>query len=201
MLTIKQRRKTHLYRSTLGILAGTSMAAGIYMLVLVSAPIVAPSFAYKPINVATLPSPEKSQNRIVIPKLGVNIPYDTGAAALDQGAEWRAPDSGNPSEGGNFVIAAHRFSIQPTPLSTVQKSPFYHIEKLQQGDKIVVDYEGTRYGYEVTKQYIVKPTQTEIEDRTELAKLTLYSCELEGAGGDRIVVEAVKLGEVALAKN
>lgn len=173
------------------------LAGGVYILALVAAPVAAPLLVTKPIDVKTLPEPKETVDRIVIPKIGVNIAYATGAASLDRGAEWRSPTSGNPLDGGNFVIAAHRFSIQPTPQGTIEKSPFYHIDKLQVGDKVVIDYKGKRYGYEVTKEFTVKPSQIEIEARTNDPTLTLYSCGLDGAEGDRFVVQAKRLGEVA----
>jgi sortase A len=174
------------------------LGGGLYMLSLVAAPIAAPILTMKPIDVKALPSPEETGDRIVIPKIGVNIAYGKGEASLDSGAEWRMPGNGNPMDGGNFVIAAHRFSIQPTPLATIEKSPFYHIDKLADGDKVLIDYQGKRYGYEIKRKYTVKPTQIEIEARTTEPTLTLYSCGLEGAEGDRLVIEAKRLGEVAL---
>ena len=152
----------------------------------------------KPIEVRSLPAPQATDNRVIIPKIGVNIPYDKGAASLDRGAEWRYPERGNPEKGGNFIIAAHRFSIQPTPQGTIEKSPFYHIDKLAVGDKIVIDYIGTRYGYEIEKIFTVKPTQVEIEAPSTDAKLTLYTCELDGSDAGRVVVVAKPLGKVAL---
>ena len=110
-------------------------------------------------------------------------------------------DCGNLAGGidrSNFIIAAHRFSIQPTPLGTIEKSPFYSIDKLVVGDKIIVDYEGARYAYEITATFNVTPNQTEIEAASEEPKLTLYSCELDGSAGGRVVINAKPLGKVAL---
>ena len=197
MLTIKQ--KTNRKRPLIFIcLAGSMFAAGVYLLALVTAPSVAPFIAMKPIEVAALPKPRTTDNRIIIPKIDVNIPYGSGATALDRGAEWRYQNNGNPASGGNFVIAAHRFSIQPTPQSTIEKSPFYHIDKLSVGDKIIVDYDGERYGYEINNIFDVQATQTEIEASSAEAKLTLYSCELGGADTGRIVVTAKLLGKVKI---
>lgn len=186
-------------------LRGTVIAAavllllgGLYLLTLVSAPAIAPVIAQKPIVVTELPKPTAAENRIVIPKLGVNIPYAPGEASLDRGAEWRHPTRGNPVDGGNFIIAAHRFSIQPTPQGTIEKSPFYRIDQLAIDDKIIVDYDGTRYAYTIDKIFDVKPTQTEIEAASDTAKLTLYSCELGGSEAGRIVVTASPMGKVAL---
>ena len=109
---------------------------------------------------------------------------------------YRASASIFTKDGGNFIIAAHRFSIQPTPQGTVERSPFYNIDKMKLGDNIVVDYEGARYAYEITKIFDVKPDQTEIEAPSQEAKLTLYSCELGGSDAGRIVITGKLLGQV-----
>lgn len=188
-------------RVVLGCVAFVLLAGGLYLLSLTFAPVIAPVLVTKPINVNSLPQPSVGQNRIIIPKIGVDIPYGQGAAALDRGAEWRDPDHGSPETGGNFIIAAHRFSIQPTPMGTIEKSPFYNIDKLVIGDKIIVDFNGKRFGYEINKIFSVKPSQTEIEQRTASPQLTLYSCELGGADAGRVVLNATPLGEVALSSD
>lgn len=197
MLKINNRKRTSSAVTVLKCAGILLLVGGVYVLSLVAAPAVAPVIASQPIEVKSLPTP--SENRIIIPKLGVNIPYGEGQAALDQGAQWRFPDRGNPETGGNFIIAAHRFSIQPTPMGTIEKSPFYSIDKLAKGDKIIVDYSGKRFAYEVSDTLTAKPDQTEIENESTESKLTLYSCTLNGANDDRIVLISKQLGEVALS--
>ena len=172
------------------------LASGGYMLVLVASPTIAPLGAMKPIDIKTVEKPQPNENRIIIPRIGVNIRYEPGEAALDRGAQWRHPDRGNPETGGNFIIAAHRFSIQPTPQGTIEKSPFYHIDKLVVEDNIFVDYNGARYAYKIDNIFDVKPTQIEIEAPSSTAKLTLYSCELGGAEAGRVVITGKLLGKV-----
>ncbi len=201
MLTIKKQHKKRTRSSVLTLFTVLLLGGGGYLLSLVAAPTVAPIISMKPINVNALPVPVPTDNRIVIPKIGVNIAYGPGQDSLDNGAEWRYPERGNPDTGGNFIIAAHRFTLAPTPTETIRKSPFYHIEKLVLGDKIVIDYKGIRYGYEITKVFDVKPDQTEIEAPSSDDKLTLYSCELSGPEAGRVVIVAKPLGKVALAKS
>lgn len=199
MLSISKKRGSAIRRTLLISTACLLLTSGIYVLILVASPAVVPIITRKPINVKELPAPTTLDNRIVIPKIGVNIAYGSdGIASLDRGAWWRYPERGNPEKGGNFIIAAHRFSIQPTPQGTVEKSPFYSIDKIAVGDKIIVDYDGKRYGYEVSQTFDVKPNQIEIEAPSTEAKLTLYSCELGGSDSGRIVVVAKLLGEVAI---
>ncbi len=176
------------------------LGGGLYVLSLVTAPVVLPALqAVKPIDPQTLSKPTVKDNRIIIPKLGINIAYGKGQQALDNGAEWRKPANGNPEDGGNFVIAAHRFYLAPTPTETVRKSPFYHIDKMTVGDNIIIDYNGKRYGYRVAKILDVKPDQVEIEQPNGTDKLTLYSCSLGGARDGRIVLVGDPLGEVTIS--
>ena len=199
MLVIQKREgKRKILSASVALAAFSILLGGLYVLTLVSAPALAPLISLKPISVNALPAPTKAENRIVIPKIGVNIAYAPGAASLDRGAEWRYPDRGNPETGGNFIIAAHRFSIQPTPQGTVEKSPFYNIDKLVLGDKIIVDYQGVRYAYQIDKIFSVAPTQTEIEAPSQTPKLTLYSCELGGSSAGRDVITATPMGKVAV---
>jgi sortase A len=140
----------------------------------------------------TLPATVSDQQRIIIPKIGVDIAFLTGndSATLDQGAWWRYPERGDPVKGGNFILSAHRFKLGWTPAKTRAKSPFYNINKLVAGDKIYIDFKGQRYTYTVTRTYAVTPQTVSIEAPSDEPKLTLYSCTLKGALDGRDVIEA-----------
>lgn len=149
--------------------------------------------------------PTLSENRLYVPKVNideaiVDINGDE-AAALERGAVHRAPDNGNPDDGGNFVLAGHRFQLGLLPSQTRKKSPFYHIDQLQKGDQIYVDYNGTRYAYEIIERKLVAPDAVEIEQRTDSPRLTLYSCELSGPKSGREVVIAKPVGTIAWGDN
>ena len=132
-----------------------------------------------------------SANRLYIPKIDINLPYSTGGAeTMESGAWWRMPENGNPKDGGNFVLSAHRFIMGLTPEQTWRKSPFYSIDRLDVGDEIIIDYDGQRYTYQISQKYAVTPTAVEIESRTDEPQLTLYSCTLGGAADGREVIVA-----------
>lgn len=132
-----------------------------------------------------------TENRLYIPKIDINLPYASGGAeVMEHGAWWRKPENGNPKDGGNFVLSAHRFIMGLTPQQTLRKSPFYNIDKLTVGDEIVIDYDGTRYIYVISEKRSVKPEAIEIEQRTDQPQLTLYSCTLGGANDGRDVLIA-----------
>jgi len=148
----------------------------------------------------TASTPSVSENRIYMPQINVDIPVveinGNEAAALDKGAIHREPGSGNPKDGGNYVIAAHRFTLGITPAQTRAKSPFYHIDQMQVGDQIYIDYSGVRYAYKIFKKETVAPTDVAIENRTTDPQLTVYSCGLSGSRDGRDVLFAKLLGTV-----
>ncbi|MGH7157850.1 MAG: sortase [Candidatus Saccharimonadales bacterium] len=176
---------------------------GVYIALLVF-----PTTVYSPPPAVALENPaplvvtndDTAPNRLLIPKIGVAIPYLTGGPkVLNENAWHRYPEHGNPAKGGNFIVSAHRFKLGLTPGATQRKSPFYHINKLTPGDKIFVDFKGNRYEYEVVRRFTVKPHQTEIEAPSETPKLTLYTCTFKGEHDGREVVEARPLFETAHA--
>ncbi|HEX8390324.1 MAG TPA: class E sortase [Candidatus Saccharimonadales bacterium] len=147
--------------------------------------------------------PELSENKVYVPKINVEVPVveinGDETKALELGAVHRSPGSGNPEEGGNFVLAAHRFNLGFTPAQTKAKSPFYYINRLNQGDDVFVDYGGTRYAYKITERKTVSQTAVGIEARTDDDRLTLYSCELSGPENGREVVIAKQVGTITWA--
>jgi len=142
-------------------------------------------------RLADTPVEKITENRLYIPKIDINLPYNTGGAeTMDHGAWWRRPENGNPADGGNFILSAHRFIMGLTPEQTLRKSPFYNVDRLQHGDQIIIDYNGKRYTYIISDIFEVKPEDVYIENRTEQPQLTLYSCTLGGANDGRNVFVA-----------
>ena len=165
---------------------------GLYTLVIAISPFIS-SQNINPKNNSTTQLISKTENKITenrlyIPKIDINLPYAAGGPeVMEHGAWWRKPENGNPKDGGNFVLSAHRFIMGLTPQQTLRKSPFYNIDKLTVGDEIVIDYNGARYIYAISEKRSVKPEAIEIEQRTDQPQLTLYSCTLGGANDGRDV--------------
>lgn len=172
------------------------LLAGIYLLVNVLAPSLPdlrPSIVK--LKLQALDSKPSDENRLYMPGINVDVAIVEGdtSAVLEKGAWHRKPQNGNPEKGGNFVLSAHRFELGITPQQTRDKSPFYNIDKVQLGEKIYVDYNKKRYTYEVTKKYKVDRNAIAIEDPSDVAKMTLYSCDLRGEAAGREVIEAKPL--------
>ena len=103
-------------------------------------------------------------------------------------------DTAAPGEVGNFAIAGHR---------TTYGKPFNQIDKLADGDVVLVETKDTYYVYRVSGHQIVPPTQSSVllpvpdqpdAEATE-ATLTMTSCHPEFSARERYVVHATLAAE------
>ncbi|RJO59134.1 sortase [Candidatus Parcubacteria bacterium] len=124
-------------------------------------------------------------NRLVIPKIGVNLPIVEGQnenSALNRGA-WRIPNSSTPKIGGNTVLSAHRFRYRPPSNLTL-----YLLDKLSVGDIMIVYWQGKEYDYRVGQIKIVPRQNTDIAEPTQEPKLTVFTCHPLFSTKERLVV-------------
>ena len=87
----------------------------------------------------------------------------------------------------NVYMAGHRLGYPRTDSFLA----FFDLNKLEQGDEIyVTDAEGTRYTYEVVKQFTVSPTDLSVTDPVPGKNLlTLQTCTLPDYS-QRLIVQA-----------
>lgn len=144
--------------------------------------------------------PEEKENKLYIPKINVTVdvlPIESSEAmSLENGAIQRAQDSGNPKEGGTYVLTAQRLSLEPTPERTYTASPFYHLSKVADNDDIYLDYEGVRYAYKVLSRSSVNASDTSIESRDDTVQLVLYPTQVDGMDKEKQVVKAKMVGRI-----
>jgi sortase A len=98
------------------------------------------------------PPPGNAIARIYIPRLNKHWVVVQGVTPADiRYAPGHYPKSAMPGQNGNFAMAGHRM-----------RSVFWDLDKLQIGDKIIVETRTTWYVYAVVKTRIVRPTQVEV---------------------------------------
>ena len=90
-------------------------------------------------------------------------------------------------EGANVYLAGHRLGYPRTPSFLA----FFDLNNLEAGDKIyVTDANGTRYTYEVFKEFTVSPTELSVTDTVPGKNiLTLQTCTLPDYS-HRLLVQA-----------
>jgi LPXTG-site transpeptidase (sortase) family protein len=124
-------------------------------------------------------------HHLIIPAMQLDAEVFDGTSiyTLNKGL-WHRPNSSTPGQGGNTVIAGHRFTY------TNPQGILYYLNKVQVGDDIGVYWDGTRYLYKVSEVKVVEPTAVEIEDNTPDARLTIYTCTPLWSPHQRLVVIA-----------
>jgi sortase A len=127
-------------------------------------------------------SPEQA-TRIQIPSIKVDAP-------VVQGDGWDQLKKGigqhigtvNPGKPGNMVVSAH---------NDVFGEIFRDLDKIKNGDEVIVFTNARQYVYTVTGTQIVEPTATEVMAETSDATITLISCYPYMVDKQRIIVTAV----------
>ncbi|HEX2729716.1 MAG TPA: sortase [Rubrobacteraceae bacterium] len=141
----------------------------------------------------SLPPPKNESLRLTVPKMQrvKNVPVYTAAssdtAKLDAGAI-HLKDTGYPWESGaNVYIAGHRLGYARTGSFLL----FYDLDKLQDGDKVVLkDTEGRRYIYQVFKEFVVEPSDLSVtEPVAGKSVISLQACTLPDYS-QRLIVQA-----------
>jgi len=127
------------------------------------------------------PSPQQAV-RIQIPAIDIDAP-------VVQGDGWEQLKKGvaqhlgtpNPGQNGNIVLSAH---------NDVFGEIFRHLDRLQEGDEVIVYTNQRAFVYVVKQTQIVEPTQVEVMAGTQEPVVTLISCYPYLVDNQRIVVTA-----------
>lgn len=161
--------------------------------------------AIDPQNIVVEPNGEAvvgAESRLIIPKINVDVPvlYDVGydhdsqMAAMEKGvAHFAIPGANShPGEVGNTVLSGH--SSNDLFDSGDYKFIFAQLDKLQTGDTIYANYNGTRYTYVITKKEVVRPTEVnKLIYPTTKPVMTLITCTPLGTALNRLLVTAEQI--------
>jgi sortase A len=89
---------------------------------------------------------------------------DTGTLQKGPG---RYPDTAVPGQGRTIGIAGHR---------TTYLAPFRHIDRLEEGDEVIVEMPYATFTYHVEQVDIVEPTDIQIVDDVGYERVVLTAC-------------------------
>ena len=135
------------------------------------------------------------ENKIIIPKLNVEVPVVFDAASIEEkdiqksleGGVVHYPITENPGELGNGVIVGH--SSNNILNKGKYKFAFLMLKKLEAGDTFFINYNSKRYVYKVYESKIVEPTDVSVlEDTDRPATMTLITCDPPGTSIKRLIV-------------
>ena len=158
--------------------------------------------------VAYLPPVGPFENRIIIPKLGKNIPIVRPSMEALMREDWKTfeediqkalhngivhyPGSAKPGQAGNFFLTGHS-SFYPWD-DGHYKDVFARLNDLVIGDTYSVYYNGDRHTYRVISKKEVSPNNVSVLDQPSNQRLaTLMTCTPVGTTLRRLIVMAEEI--------
>jgi sortase A len=131
------------------------------------------------------PVPGQAVGIIRIPEIGLDMAVVEGIAPDDlKKGPGHYPGTPLPGAKGNVGIAGHR---------TTYARPFWALDRLEAGDRILVDTRRGRFIYRVEWAQVIAPDQVEVLDPTPRPSLTLTTCNPKFSAAQRLVVRAVQV--------
>jgi sortase A len=135
-------------------------------------------------NKPTPPEVIPNDNTLVIPRLSMQeIIYDGPTAATLRKGVWHRPQTSSPDHDSNTVLVGHRFTYDGPAI-------FYSLDKVKQGDSIIIYWQHKKYTYKVSAILVVPPTAIEIEAPSTDPLLTIYTCTPLFTAKNRLVIQA-----------
>lgn len=131
-----------------------------------------------------------AENTLVIPRLQMQQTIHENKNAqwgLAKGV-WRDPKSKTPGSRDNTVLTGHRFTYAGAAV-------FYHLDKLQTNDELILYWGKKKYIYRVQTIKVVPPTENSVVAATQDETLTIYTCTPLITAKDRLVVIAKPVEE------
>jgi len=160
----------------------------------VNLPVVIQQVQYAAGNIKVEPVSTDTDN-ITIPALGVSAPivwaYDNSKETLQRQlleGVVHYPETALPGENGNGVYVGHSSNYwwETSDYNTV----FGLIDKLEKGDKIIINYKGQDYKYKVSANKSVPKDSAEIWEQSDKQEITLVTCWPRGTNIKNFFVRA-----------
>ncbi len=127
--------------------------------------------------------PNGTVGKIVISKIGLEAYVLEGT---DKGTLNKGPghyeETPLPGEDGNSAIAGHR---------TMYGHPFRRLDKLINGDEIIIYSPTGKHIYKVAEKKVVSPKDLSVIGQGTEAELTLTTCNPVGSARQRLVITAL----------
>ncbi|MDD5624098.1 MAG: sortase, partial [Candidatus Peribacteraceae bacterium] len=155
-----------------------------------------------------LPPVGPPENRLIIPKLDLNVPLITPSYQALLNEDWAQvetdiqealqmgvvhyPGTARPGQAGNFFVTGHS-SYYPWADGRY-KTVFARLGALEVGDEYWVYYGGDKHRYVVTNKEEVKPTNVDVLDQPVDRRIgTLMTCTPVGTTLRRLILTAEEI--------
>jgi sortase A len=144
-----------------------------------------------------------AQPRLVIPSVGIDVPYITDEPSFAEDKVQLALRKGvahfgttaMPGQIGNMVVVGHSSEAIWAPGK--YKYAFTLLNKIPNKSLVYVDYKGERYIYRITSREVVEPEDVSVIDQsTDTPDITLITCTPTGVSSHRLVLHGTQISPV-----
>ncbi len=165
--------------------------------------------------ISYLPRVGPYENRLIIPKIGKNVPIVLPSMDALMKEDWKQfeedvqaalhhgvvhyPGSARPGQAGNFFVTGHS-SYYPWD-DGLFKDVFARLGELDIGDTYSVYYGGDLHSYKIVEKKEVRPSDTSVLDQPTARRLsTLMTCTPVGTTLRRLILVAEEIDPATGAK-
>jgi sortase A len=158
-----------------------------------------------------LPDVGPPENRIIIPKLNLNVPLVTPSYQNLLSENWTGveediqdalqhgivhyPGTARPGQAGNFFVTGHSSYYPWAPGK--YKNVFARLHEIDVGDEYWVYYGGDKHRYVVREKQEVKPSNVRVLDQPlDKRTATLMTCTPVGTTLRRLIVTAEEVDSI-----
>lgn len=158
-----------------------------------------------------LPLVGPPENRVVIPKLDLNVPLIAPSYEALLAGDWpqvekdiqdalvngvvHYPGTANPGQAGDFFVTGHSSYYPWSPGN--YKTVFARLQELEIGDEYWVYFGGDKYRYRIIEKKEVSPSDVTVLDQpTDRRLATLMTCTPVGTSLRRLIVVAEEIDPV-----
>lgn len=160
---------------------------------------------------AYLPPVGPPENRLIIPKMNLNVPIVDPPSTNLISENWKGleddiqkglqdgvvhyPGTARPGQAGNFFVTGHSSYFPWDPGKF--KSVFARLDDLNVGDEYWIYYGGDKYRYVVTAKKVIDPSNVSVLDQPVNERVsTLMTCTPVGTALHRLVIQAQEVDPV-----
>lgn len=152
----------------------------------------------KPVATATPEVPNNPNNTISMADLGISAPITWDVSFDTKTQNKILPNStiqlaGTAHPGQHGVVAISGHSSNYPWIKGAYNTVFAPLGKAKPGQLIEINYNNTLYRYQVTKVFVIKPTDTQYLADNGKDVLRLFTCTPIGTNLNRLVVEAQQI--------
>lgn len=150
-------------------------------------------------DLASRPVDVNAPAKVIINSIAVEAPVIYDQTTINEANFQKAlrdgvvhyPFTSVPGQPGNVVIFGHSSGQAWAPGN--YKFVFTHLEQVQPGQKVFLEYKGIRYIYEINDKKVVAPTEVSVLNPTAENTLTLITCVPVGTNKNRLIVTAKQI--------